>query len=165
MSTAIQGDTFLRSSDALGSETNERLAFYPPAENFGRGPQTEIRYAPVKRSSSHSDSKQKSIVLRRISGFLTEMQGKNARVTFVESGQTFQYDMPADQLRKSGIEIINQPFQMDEIEIQSDDGLIVGYRFRPLAKASDAYVETLNFDDERKRKRDLILKKFAKTKA
>jgi len=42
--------------------------------------------------------------------------------------------------------------------------MISRYRFRPLATVSDAYSETLNLDEERKRKRDLILKKFAKAK-
>jgi hypothetical protein len=94
-----------------------------------------------------------------------EMHGTEARVAFVENGQTIIYDLPAEQLRRSGIEIANQPFQMDEIEVETDGGLIVGYCFRPLAKASDAYIETLNFDEEHNRKRDLIFKKFAKAKA
>jgi hypothetical protein len=33
----------------------------------------------------------------------------------------------------------------------------------PLAQKSDGFIETLNFDDERKRKRELILKEFGKT--
>jgi hypothetical protein len=54
---------------------------------------------------------------------------------------------------------------MDEIELKLEGGLVVGYRFEPLAKPSDAYIEPLNFDAERKRKRDLILKEFSKAKA
>ncbi len=74
------------------------------------------------------------------------------------------YDLPAERLRANGITAKNQPFQMDEVEVQTGDGgTIVGYRFLPLAKPSDAYIETLNLDDERKRKRDLIFKEFAKS--
>ena len=94
-----------------------------------------------------------------------EMQTKEARVAFVDDDKTVLYDLPAEQLRKAGIEVINQPFQMDEIEMEADDGgWIIGYRFLSLAKPSDAYIEPLSFDAERKRKRDLILKEFAKPK-
>ena len=82
----------------------------------------------------------------------------------MENGQTISYDLPAEQLRHAGITAKNQPFQMDEVEMQAcDEGWFVGYRFVPLAKLSDAYIETLNLDDERKRKRDLIFKEFAKS--
>ena len=92
-----------------------------------------------------------------------ELQSDEARVAFVENGQTVFYDLPADQIRRAGIKVRNQPFQMDEIETEDEHGSpIVGYRFVALTKPSDAYIETLNFDDERKRKRDLILKEFGK---
>ncbi len=95
-----------------------------------------------------------------------ELQKDDARVAFVENGQTIFYDLPADQIRKAGINERNQPFQMDEIETEDEQGsLIVGYRFLALAKPSDAYIEALNFDDERIRKRDLILKEFGKAQA
>jgi hypothetical protein len=164
MSTAIQESSFLRSSSNYDEPTS-RFIFHSTAASSGETLEPSIRYTPVIRNTGHSQLKHKSNILRRMSGFLTEMQGKNARVTFVENGETFQYDLPAERLSKCGIEMVNQPFEMDEIEMQTDDGLVVGYRFRPLAKASDAYHETLNFDEERKRKRDLILKKFAKAKA
>ena len=165
MSTAIQESGFLLGSHNYDYQPTRRFAFHAAADTFGETKESSIRYTPVIRTSSQTQLKQEARVLRRISGFLTEMQGKNARVTFVEKGETFQYDMPAERLSKCGIEIVNQPFEMDEIEMQTKDGLVVGYRFRPLAKASDAYRETLNFDEKRKRKRDLILKKFAKAKA
>ena len=70
----------------------------------------------------------------------------------------------ADPLRRAGVTIRNQPFQMDEIESEDTDGSVtVGYRFLSLASRSDAYIETLSFDQERKQKRDLILKEFGKT--
>jgi hypothetical protein len=167
MSTAIQESSFLRGSANYSDQPTQRFVLHTTTENFGEAVETSIRYSPNFRDASHSQQKQKqkSRVLRRLNGFLTEIDGKSARVTFVENGEPFQYDMPVERLSKCGIDILNQPFEMDEVEIQTDDGLVVGYRFRPLAKASDAYRETLNFDKERKRKRDLILKKFAKGKA
>ena len=92
---------------------------------------------------------------------LTEATNE-ARVAFVENGKAILYDLPADQLLKAGIERQNQPFQMDEVEMTDENGhIIFGCRFIALAKPSDAYTETLHLDDERKRKRDLILREFS----
>jgi len=162
MNTIFETNSFLRAPEEV--QSNSRFQFYSTSSNFGSTIEAGIRYAPVNRRTTHSETKQKSRVLRRMSGFLMEIRGKNALVTIVENGESFQYDMPADRFRKCGIEVANQPLQMDEIEVETTDGLIVGYRFRPLATVSDAYSETLNLDEERKRKRDLILKKFAKAK-
>ena len=93
------------------------------------------------------------------------MRSHDARVGFVEDGKTILYDIPAGQLQKCGISVKNQPFQMDEIEMDTDDGLVIGYRFQALAGTSDAYIETLNFDADRRRKRELILQEFSKAKA
>jgi hypothetical protein len=164
MSTATQESRFLRSSTNYGDELTSRFAIPTTSGDFGEAEGASIRYSAIVRKISNSPLKLKSRVLRRMSGFLTEVQGKNALVTFVERGKTFQYDMPVERLNKYGIEKVNQPFEMDEVEVQTDDGLVVGYNFRPLAKASDVYRETLKFDAERTRKRDLILKKFAKAK-
>jgi hypothetical protein len=166
MSTATQEGSFLRSSpDYDERATTRRFNFRATTEIVSKEEEPSIRYTPISRSTNISPPKPKSRVRRRMTGFLSEMQGKNARVTFVVNGETFQYDMPADTLTKSRIEIVNQPFEMDEIEMETDEGFVIGYRFRPLAKASDSYRETLNLDEERKRKRDLILQRFAKAKA
>jgi hypothetical protein len=103
---------------------------------------------------------------RRLKGFLIEMEPEEARVCLIENGERFFYDLPSDQLRKAGITHQNQPFEMDEIEMKIEDGgFVVGYRFKPLARPEHAYIESLKVDDERKRKRDLILKAFAKPKS
>ncbi len=97
-------------------------------------------------------------------GFLIEFQNNEARVAFVENGETILYDLPAEQFRKAGIKVRNQPFQMDEVEIEMGPGaIVVGYQITALATASDAYLQTLSFDEERKRKRALILKEFGKS--
>jgi len=124
-----------------------------------------VQFRPARKSSAADSQRRKRSVRtkRRFKGFLVELQSDEARVAFVEDGKTVFYDLPADQIRRAGIKVRNQPFQMDEIETEDEHGsLIVGYRFLPLAQASDAYIETLSFDDERKRKRDFILKEFGK---
>ena len=105
---------------------------------------------------------------RRLKGFLVELpvatQNQEARVAFIENGETILYNLPAEPIRKAGITLLNQPFEMDEIETEGEDGsFTVSYRYKALAMPADAYIQTLNFDDERKRKRDLILKAFGKT--
>jgi hypothetical protein len=163
MSTAAA--TYLLSGGQIQAEASDEVrVIYSYGETMAR---TEsLRYRPVQRASTTGHAGQKSTfrVLRRLKGFLVEMQGVDARVAFIENGQTIPYDLPAAQLRHAGITAKNQPFQMDEVEMRAgDEGSFIGYRFLPLAKTSDAYIETLNLDDERKRKRDLIFKEFAKS--
>ncbi|MBI2925925.1 MAG: hypothetical protein HYY24_09500 [Verrucomicrobia bacterium] len=127
-----------------------------------------VPFHPARKPSGTDAHSRREVVRtkRRLKGFLVEFQSDEARVAFVENGETVFYDLPADQIRRAGIKVRNQPFQMDEIETEDEHGcLIVGYRFLPLAQPSDAYIETLDFDDERKRKRDLILKEFAKAQS
>lgn len=164
MSTTIQESSLFGVSVSKYDEIAERFVFSSPRSNSAEN-ESLIRFSKTERKSAAPETKKQTRVLRRFTGYLMEFEGRNARVAFVENGEVFQYDMPADRLQRSGIEIVNQPFQMDEFETRTDDGLEVGYRFRPLAKASDKFVETLDLDEEQKRKRDLILKKFAKAKA
>jgi len=92
------------------------------------------------------------------------MIGNEAKVVLFENGQSASYTLPSKQLRKIGVTLPNQPFEMDEIEIESDaDGFIVGYRFRALALPGDSFVEILELDEARQRKRDIIFREFGKT--
>lgn len=103
---------------------------------------------------------------RRLRGFLVEMQTNEARVAFIEGGQTVLYDLPSEQLRKAGITLKNQPFQMDEFEGKSDEGgWFIGYCFLALAKECDAEIEILDFDEEYQRKRKIILSECSKAEA
>lgn len=99
-------------------------------------------------------------VLRRMQGFLIEMVGKEAKVAFMEAGATHEYYLPSSHLQRAGIKAENQPFQMDEVEIKTDAGCIIGYEFCPLAKPSDAFLDSFALDAERERKRNLIFKTF-----
>ena len=99
-------------------------------------------------------------VKRRLMGFLVQLEGRAARVAFVEGGETVLYFLPAEDLRKAGITEESQPFEMDEVEIKTESGLIVGYEYRPLARRHDAFRDSFELDAERARKRDLIFKTF-----
>lgn len=165
MSTAITESILSYGSSSLSEEPRSRFAFQTPQSNSFETQEEQIRYSTAVRTPKRSERKHHLRVLRRMKGLLMEIQGKNARVVFVEDGQTYEYEMPSERLLKMGINMPSQPFQMDEVEIEMGEDSIVGYNFRPLAKESDAYVEALNFDEDRKQKLELILKKFAKAKA
>ena|SRR5436190_15215123 len=133
-------------------------------EAFAASEAVTFRSANKSRATEVEQRKRTVNVRRRLKGFLVELQRNEARVAFLEGDQVIYYDLPAEQIRRAGIETRNQPFQMDEIDTDDEDGnLIIGYRFLPLAQKSDGFIEVLNFDDERKRKRELILKEFGKT--
>ncbi len=104
-------------------------------------------------------------VLRRLRGFLIEAGGEEAKVAFVEEGNTFEYYLPAHFLEKAGIRAENQPFQMDEVEIKTESGILIGYEFRALAKPSDAFRDSFELDAEHERKRDLIFRTFRNAEA
>ena len=102
-------------------------------------------------------------VVRRFRGLVLDNQGDSWSVGFADKGELVEYELPADRLRKHGITMRHQPFEMDELV--SVDPEVEGklYRFRPLAGPDDAFVEELNLDPERRRLRDLIFAKFGKS--
>ena len=160
MSTIAGTETFL--SRMTKESTTDSFVSYCLSGSMTEWQGVEIRYGEVKRKNQPT-TKSRPRILRRLYGFLIEFQGPSARVGFLQGGQVIQYQLPAEQLRRSDITLRNQPFQMDEVEITSDAGnVIVGYSFQSLAKPSDAYNDTLELDAERKRKRDLIFQRFAK---
>lgn len=143
-------------------EASEAHVSYRGSEPFAELDSVRIHAAEPSRKQAIGKELQPR-VMRRFRGFFIESQGFDAKVAFVVDGHTVPYYIPAKQLMKAGIASQNQPFQMDEVEIQTaDEGYIVGYRFMPLAQPSDAFVDVLKLDTERERKRDLIFRKFGK---
>ena len=118
-----------------------------------------VRFRSIDRRDMRAVDVSKK-VLRRMQGFLIEMTGLEAKVAFVEAGATHEYYLPSSHLRGAGITAENQPFQMDEVEIKTEGGVIVGYEFQPLAKPADAFPDSFALDPERERKRNLIFKTF-----
>lgn len=105
-------------------------------------------------------------ILRRLRGFLVEDEGEECRVMFIEDGSPVEYYMPSSPLRKAGITASNQPFQMDEVQIESASGrLVIGYSFWPMAKPSDVFDDAIELTDERRRKLNAIFNRFGKAKA
>jgi hypothetical protein len=87
------------------------------------------------------------------------------KVVLVEDGQTIQYYLPAAPLRKAGITVANQPFQVDEIELELSGGRVVtGYSFSPLAKPSEAFTDAIELNEDQERKLKAIFKRFGKAK-
>ena len=104
------------------------------------------------------------IVTRKLKGYVANNESETWRVIFVVDGKEVPYDVPRDNLYKAGIQVRYQPFEMMELRPASSELSGKIYRFRPLAKTSDAQLETLPLDPERQRKYDLILERFGKGK-
>lgn len=163
MSTAANYKLSFEPSIVAGEQESTHV-LHSYGERFAVGDALEFR--SLEKSAVSRRSREAIRTKRRLKGYLVEMQAGEATVSFVENSQQFLYDLPADQLRRAGVTQRNQPFEMDEIEMESPDGaLIVGYKFKALARREDAYIEPLQFDEKRKQKRDLVLKTFAKPQA
>lgn len=117
----------------------------------------EVR-SMTPRSVRKTDVSRK--VLRRLHGFLIDIGQTEAKVAFVEGDATYEYYLPAMQLRAAKITAENQPFEMDEFVSKTDDETTFGYVFRPLALPKDALAGSFALDPERERKRNLIFKAF-----
>jgi hypothetical protein len=113
--------------------------------------------------SNSSRAKIKGFSLkRRLKGFISEAIGETWKAVFVVNKEEIPYELPAKELKQSGIKERYQPFEMDEF-IPTIPGMIGKvYQFRPLAKSTAATLETLKLDSEQIRKRDLILARFKK---
>lgn len=120
---------------------------------------------PAQRSAALSRRESKEKILRRLDGFLVEDQGEEYKVAFVEEDNLIFYYLPASPLRKAGITAPNQPFQMDELEVELASGrTMTGYSFVALAKPSDSFNDSIELNDERRRKLTAIFKRFGKVK-
>jgi hypothetical protein len=111
---------------------------------------------PTSEAKQVAQLKVKTV--RRIRGFLVETIGPESKVAFEDKGNLILYYLPAENLSKAGITAPNQPFEMDEIEFRlGPNDHIAGYRFKPLAKVSDAVPEAVPLDQEYKEKLQVIL--------
>lgn len=123
----------------FGSEDHSATALASGISGLeGRGPTETSR--PLER------------VLRRFDGVLLEMGGEDAKVALFEKRQKYEYWLPAGPLRKAGIEVRGQPFEMDECEAIGQGECRVSYCYRAAAEKKDAYREILDLDEDRKKK-------------
>ena len=124
-----------------------------------------LRVRPARDAKPPKKRQPTEKILRRFDGFLVEDEGEDYRVVFIEDGLPVEYYVPSSQLRKAGITASNQPFQMDEVEIESASGrVVVGYSFTPMAKPSDAFNDAIELTDERRLKLNAIFERFGKAK-
>ena len=90
-------------------------------------------------------------VVRRLRGLVLENQGESWLVGFEVKGELVEYEMPAERLRKHGIKMRHQPFEMDEVVSVDPEVEAKCYRFRALAGPDEAFVEEISLDPERQR--------------
>jgi hypothetical protein len=126
-----------------------------------------FRVQPAQRQSATPLMSQRSPakILRRLDGFLVEDEGEEYKVAFVENGTPIFYYLPSSLLRKAGITAPNQPFQMDELEVELPNGRnATAYSFVPLAKPSESFLDSIDMNEERKRKLSAIFRRFGQPK-
>jgi len=124
-----------------------------------------LRIRPARGAKAPKKHESSERILRRLQGFLVEDDGEEYKVAFVENDALVFYYLPASPMRNAGIAAPNQPFQMDEVEVNLPSGrTMTGYTFVPLARPSDAFTDSIDLNEERSRKLATIFKKFGKAK-
>ena len=96
-------------------------------------------------------------VTKRLYGYFIQQQGEEALVAFVENESLIHYYLPFYDLKKCGIKFENQPFEMDEKEVELDGLTYKRYEFRPLAHKKDKFSVSPESSNEIKNKLDYIL--------
>jgi hypothetical protein len=164
MSTATEGGILFSAPTERRGEGEDRFGFLSTVRSLDATTAGDLKFGPVTKKRKNQEPKQHIKVLRRLSGLLIELQGKTALVDLEADGNHYRYEIPSDNLIKCGVKIKNQPFQMDEVEIQMEDGVVTGYKFKALASADDVFSDLIELDAERKKKQELIFSYFAKSK-
>ncbi len=96
---------------------------------------------------------QRSNPQRRLEGFLIETHGSESKVLIDEDGHMVEYFFPTEMLKKSGVTLKNQPFELDEFL----EGASLIFEMRPLAGPEHASISGIPLDPDRRRKLDLLL--------
>jgi hypothetical protein len=140
------------------------LNYVPAADSTAGG--NGIRYHDLHRQSVQEPrAPLRKSFIRRFIGVLKSMNHEEALVLIASPNGEYAYTLPARQIRKAGITIPNQPFEMNEIEVTVGDETFPTYEFKPLADLKSAYVETVKSSPEIKECDDLISRAFGKSKS
>ena len=163
-SGAIRGSTIIEASpysSLVTDEISESGTTQTAADSYS------IRIRPAQRQPVAGLISQRltAKTLRRLNGFLIEDEGEEYKVALVENGNSVFYYLPSSPLRKAGITAPNQPFQMDEVEVELPNGRnATAYSFVALAKPSESFPDSIEMNEERQRKLNTIFKRFGKPK-
>jgi hypothetical protein len=98
-------------------------------------------------------------VKRKFQGILVCFSGDEAVVIFDSNGEKIEYRLPAELLRKNGVTVGDQPFELIESEITDDEEFALHSKVVPLAAASSGIIEPLALAKAYKAKRNFLLKK------
>jgi hypothetical protein len=112
--------------------------------NVGRESELKNRFGELKTIK-------KARIIRRLSGYVAEIFRDETRVCFIEKGNTYFYDFPSPDLEAAGIETINQPFQMDEVQITlNNEKVETEFKFTALAKKSDFFMAPIGLNEKQR---------------
>jgi hypothetical protein len=82
-------------------------------------------------------------VKKKLQGILVSFSGDEALVMFDNNGERIEYWLPADLLRKNGVVVSDQPFELIESEITDGPEYALQSKIIPLATASSGSIEPL----------------------
>jgi hypothetical protein len=110
--------------------------------------------------TEHSKKNEKRI--QRLRGFVQNFSGDEAIVVFVvknmeDIAEQHTYVLPKHVLVKNKITAVNQPFEMDQVEVEDKDSFYTVQKYRPIADANSFEYESIEFDKEYRDKLSEIL--------
>jgi hypothetical protein len=115
-----------------------------------------IDYSTPKRNFSTKER-----FLRKYQGILLSFEGDEAQVLFKSGDESYEYYLSASLLRKNGVTIVQQPFELLEGERTYPDSSIELFnKVIPLAPADSATISPIKLSSESQQKLDFIFKEL-----
>jgi hypothetical protein len=103
--------------------------------------------------------KQQLKVKRRLQGFFIQEEGQEARVALVDNGTLVHYYLPLKLMHEGGVRAENQPFELDELELNLDGVVLSGHQIRASAPAEAGMMSPLPLSEDYQQKLERILRR------
>ena len=122
--------------------------------------------SPIKNAVPIKENKvqRKEKVIRRLRGFVQSFSENDAIVVFIQKNEKntvvpeqYSYAFPKHILAKNRITAVNQPFEMDQIEVEENEYFYTIQKYRPIAEANSVEFEPIEFNQEYKDKLNQML--------
>jgi len=119
-----------------------------------------VQEATVLALQSHAPRLAQRLALNANSrAYLFLSSANEAFVLFDNNGEKIEYRLPADLLRKNGVIVADQPFELVESEVTDSSGFALQSKIAPLADATSGTIEPLALTKVYKAKRNFLLRK------
>jgi hypothetical protein len=144
--TSLERPNFPESLEVVEISSNARSHSSAP----------RIDYSTPKR-----DFSTKERILRKYQGILLSFHGSEAPVLFKSGDASYEYYLSASLLRKNGVTIVQQPFELLEGEKTFPDSSVELFnRVIPLAPANSVTSSSITLSPETREELDFIFKEL-----